>query len=201
MGSILASARRAGLGQAACEGEQAVKRARQEDDTAGEIQPPVEIFGMPGHLVRRMHQASQAIFDVELAAAGYDLTSVQYAALTVIAARPGLDQATLASAIAFDRPTTGGVIDRVEAKGFVRRENDPEDRRLRRLYLQPAGKAALDGATPIVRRVQELMLQGLSVPERATLLRLLAKALTAVGDFARPTARAKAARHAASGRR
>ena len=156
---------------------------------------------MPGHLVRRMHQASQAIFDAEIAAAGFDLTSVQFAALTVIAARPGLDQATLASAIAFDRPTTGGVIDRLEAKGLVRRENDPEDRRLRRLYLQPAGKAALAGATPVVQRIQELMLQGLSAPERTTLLRLLAKALAAVGDVARPTARAKAASQAASVRR
>jgi DNA-binding MarR family transcriptional regulator len=47
---------------------------------------------------------------------------VRYAALPVIAARPGLDQAALAGAIAFDRPTTGGVIDRLEAKGLVRRQ-------------------------------------------------------------------------------
>lgn len=175
-----------------------MKRARQQDAAADGIKPPVEIYGMPGHLVRRMHQASQAIFDVEIAAAGYDLTSVQYAALTVIAARPGLDQATLAGAIAFDRPTTGGVIDRLEVKGLVRRQNDPEDRRLRRLYLQPAGKTTLDGVTPVVQRIQGLMLQGLSAPERATLLRLLAKALTAVGDVARPTVRGKALTHTAS---
>ena len=37
-------------------------------------------------------------------------------------ANPGIDQARLATAIAFDRATTGGVIDRLEAKGLVRRE-------------------------------------------------------------------------------
>ena len=86
---------------------------------------------MPGHLIRRMQQASLAIFDTEMARAGCDLTSVQYAALVAIAAQPGLDQATLASVIAFDRVTTGGVIDRLEAKGDVRREMPSDDRRSR----------------------------------------------------------------------
>jgi MarR family transcriptional regulator, temperature-dependent positive regulator of motility len=148
---------------------------------------PSEIYGMPGHLVRRMHQAAQAIFDAQVNEAGIDLTSVQFAALATIGATPGIDQATLAHAIAFDRPTTGGVIDRLETKGFVRREITKVDRRMRHLYLEPAGKAILDGATPIVRRVQDLMLEGLTEAERATLLQLLAKALRAVGDASRPT--------------
>ena len=150
---------------------------------------PSEIYGMPGHLVRRMHQASQAIFDATVAEAGIDLTSVQFAALAVIGATPGIDQATLASAIAFDRPTTGGVVDRLEAKGFVRREITKADRRMRHLYLEPAGKAVLDGVTPIARRVQDLMLEGLSETERATFLRLVSKALRAVGDSSRPALR------------
>jgi MarR family transcriptional regulator, temperature-dependent positive regulator of motility len=150
---------------------------------------PSEIYGMPGHLVRRMHQASQAIFDVQVAGAGIDLTSVQFAALAVIGATPGIDQATLANAIAFDRPTTGGVIDRLEAKGFVRREITKADRRMRHLYLEPAGDAILTVAAPVARRVQDLMLEGLSGPERATLLRLLSKALRAVGGSNRPALR------------
>ena len=142
----------------------------------------LEIYAMPGHLLRRMHQTSQAIFDIEVSAAGFDLTSVQYAALAAIAARPGLGQAALASAIAYDRPTTGGVIDRLEAKGFVRRENDPLDRRSRRLYLEHRGEAVLEHVTPVVRRVQDQMLAGLSATEQKSFLRLLAKALKAVGN-------------------
>ncbi len=143
---------------------------------------------MPGNLIRRMHQASQAIFDAEVAAAGFDLTSVQFAALTVIAARPGLDQATLASAISFDRATTGGVIDRLEAKGLVRREIPKSDRRSRHLHVEPAGKVILEGVTPVVRRVQEMMMAGLSESERAKLLHLLSKALNAVSDVNRSSA-------------
>ena len=156
------------------------------------MQAPIAIYGMPGHLIRRMHQASQAIFDSAITEVGFGLTSVQYAALTVIAARPGLDQATLASAIAFDRPTTGGVIDRLEAKGLVRREIAKGDRRSRRLHLQPAGRQVLEGATPVVERVQERMLAGLNAAEQATLLRLLSKALKAVGEVSRPAAKSPA---------
>jgi MarR family transcriptional regulator, temperature-dependent positive regulator of motility len=164
------------------------QRQTEPQKVAGAVDPS-EVYGMPGHLVRRMHQASQAIFDAQMATAGIDLTSVQYAALAMIGATPGIDQASLASAIAFDRPTTGGVIDRLEAKGFVRREITKADRRMRHLYSEPAGKAVLDAATPVVRSVQGLMLEGLSESERATLLRLLSKALRAVGDSSRPALR------------
>ena len=157
--------------------------------TDSDLATAVEIHDMPGHLVRRMHQASQAIFDAQIAAAGFDLTSVQFAALTTIAARPGLDQATLAAAIAFDRATTGGVIDRLESKGLVRREITRADRRQRHLYLEPAGEIVLTATTPVVQRVQGMMLAGLEPQERATLLRLLSKALQAVGDVSRPTVR------------
>jgi MarR family transcriptional regulator, temperature-dependent positive regulator of motility len=159
---------------------------------AVEAVEPSEIHRMPGHLIRRMHQVSQAIFDSSVTAAKLDLTSVQFAALAMIGANPGIDQATLANVIAFDRPTTGGVIDRLEAKGFVRREITKVDRRMRHLYLEPAGQATLDSATPIVRRVQDLMLEGLSETERATFLRLLSKALHAVGGASRPSLKSAA---------
>jgi MarR family transcriptional regulator, temperature-dependent positive regulator of motility len=147
------------------------------DETLVADGDPLELYGMPGHLIRRLHQVSQAIFDAEAAAAGIDLTSVQFAALTMIAANPGIDQARLANAIAFDRATTGGVIDRLEAKGFVRREIVKTDRRARRLHLEAAGETTLHVAMPIVRHAQTLMLKALNDKEQATLLRLMAKAV------------------------
>lgn len=158
-------------------------RARRDSEEA----MPLEFYGMPGHLIRRMHQASQAIFDRAMAEAGFDLTSVQFAALSTIAARPGLDQARLAAAIAFDRPTTGGVIDRLEAKGLVRRKVSAGDRRARELYAEAKGEAVLSAVRPIVRKVQKRMLHALSAQEQATLLRLLSKALDQIADVSRAT--------------
>jgi MarR family transcriptional regulator, temperature-dependent positive regulator of motility len=145
------------------------------DETTYVTSDVAELYGMPGHLIRRMHQASQAIFDSEVGAVGIDLTSVQFAALTMIAANPGIDQARLAAAISFDRATTGGVIDRLEAKGFVRREIVKTDRRARRLHLEAAGLTTLEAATPVVRHAQTLMLKSLSDKEQVTLMRLLSK--------------------------
>jgi MarR family transcriptional regulator, temperature-dependent positive regulator of motility len=156
---------------------------------------PIEIYDMPGHLIRRLHQASQAAFDAEVTNGGFDLTPVQFAALFVAAVRPGLDQASLATAIAFDRATTGGVIDRLEAKGLLRREVAKGDRRSRLLYPQPAGIEMIERALPAVRKVQEIILQGLSDEEKMTFARLARKALHGAGTGAagRPVAEGREA--------
>lgn len=147
--------------------------------------PPDEIYAMPGHLIRRMQQASVAIFENEIRQAGYDLTPVQFAAMNMIAAFPGLDQATLAQKIAYDRVTIGGVVDRLEQKGYVRREVDVNDRRARRVFLMPAGEAALQEVQPIVLDIQGHILAGLSTEEQQMLCRLMQKALDKVGDISR----------------
>jgi MarR family transcriptional regulator, temperature-dependent positive regulator of motility len=144
-----------------------------------------EIYDMPGHLIRRLQQASAAIFDNEIRQAGIDLTPVQFAALTMIAANPGLDQASLAQGIAYDRVTIGGVVDRLEQKNLVRREIAEKDRRARNLYLQPLGRQVLAEARPVVAHVQDAILRGLSQPDSEHLCRLLRKALDAVGDVSR----------------
>jgi MarR family transcriptional regulator, temperature-dependent positive regulator of motility len=150
-----------------------------------DLSAALPISGMPGHLIRRLHQASVAIFDNEIRQAGFDLTPVQFAALTMIEARPGLDQATLALGIAYDRVTLGGVVDRLEQKGYVRREIAAQDRRARQVFLLPAGEAVLAGVRPIVERVQAHILAGLSADENEALCRLMGKALDAVGEITR----------------
>jgi MarR family transcriptional regulator, temperature-dependent positive regulator of motility len=148
-----------------------------------------EIAVMPGHLIRRLQQASVAIFDNEMRQGGFDLTPVQFAALTMIAANPGLDQATLAQGIAYDRVTIGGVVDRLEQKGLARREVSETDRRARQLFLQKSGKDALAEVRPIVDSVQMSILKGLDADEAHELCRLLRKALDAVGDVSRTSTR------------
>ncbi len=133
----------------------------------------VELYGMPGHLIRRAHQISTAIFAAECAA--YDLTSVQYAAMVMIGRHAALDATRLSSLIAFDRSTIGGVLDRLEGKGWIKREPSPGDRRAKRLCLTASGEELLDNVRPAVHRVQERLLEPLSVRDRRAIVRLLAK--------------------------
>ncbi|MEZ5739070.1 MAG: MarR family transcriptional regulator [Burkholderiaceae bacterium] len=132
---------------------------------------------MAGPLIRRLHQQSTQVFQTQTQAAGLDLTSVQFAALDVIAEQPGIDQAGLAAAISFDRATIGGVIGRLEQKGFVQRIVNDQDRRARRLNLTPAGERLLAASRPLVEALQADILAPLAPSERATFVTLARKAL------------------------
>jgi DNA-binding MarR family transcriptional regulator len=132
---------------------------------------------MAGHLIRRLHQQSTQVFQERTQAAGFDLTSVQFAALDAIALQPGIDQASLAATIGFDRATIGGVVDRLELKGLVQRMVSAQDRRSRRLHLTPAGELLLGACRPLVEALQADILGPLSPAERTAFLALAHKAL------------------------
>ena len=144
-----------------------------------------QLYPMPAHLIRRAHRISGALFAEEVGA--HDLTSVQFGALHAIRAHPGVDATRLSALIAFDRSILGGVLERLEAKGWILREHAAGDRRAKRLRLTGEGEALLGQVEGPVRRVQERLLAPLSRQDRATLLRLLAE-LTDLHAPARPEA-------------
>lgn len=150
-----------------------------------------ELQDLPGHLVRRLQQIAVAIFMDEMAEAGVDLTPVQYAALATVSSRPGLDQASLAGSIAYDRNTIGGVVDRLVQKGHLARDVSGRDRRARELRLTPQGQALLAAVAPAVARAQALILSGLDHDEQAMFMALLRKATTAANDRSRAPLKAR----------
>lgn len=129
------------------------------------------IYAMPGHLIRRAHQISTAIFAEECAA--FDLTAIQYAALSAIHTHADLDATRLSGVIAFDRTTIGGVLDRLENKGWIKREPSLTDRRIKLLRSTPAGAKLLDNVEGAVARVQKRLLEPLLEEDRETFLSLL----------------------------
>jgi MarR family transcriptional regulator, temperature-dependent positive regulator of motility len=132
---------------------------------------------MAGHLIRRLQQQSAQVFQAKTQAAGFDLTSVQFAALDAIAEQPGIDQATLAATIGFDRATIGGVIERLETKGLLQRMVSEQDRRARLLTLTREGAKLLATCRPVVETLQADILAPLTAKERAAFLALAQKAL------------------------
>jgi DNA-binding MarR family transcriptional regulator len=122
---------------------------------------------MAGHLIRRLHQQSTQIFVQRTQAAGYDLTPVQYAALDAIGSHPGSDQAFVAEAIGYDRATIGGVIERLEKKGWIRRVVSTHDRRARELSLTPDGQRIKQDLRKIVEDLQHDILAPLSAQEQS----------------------------------
>jgi len=132
---------------------------------------------MAGHLIRRLHQQSTLVFVQRTQEAGFDVTPIQFAALDAIANEPGMDQATLAEQIAYDRATIGGVIERLEQKGWVRRVVSERDRRARELSLTPEGQRILKALLPVVRDLQDDILSSLTEADRARFLKLARQAV------------------------
>jgi DNA-binding MarR family transcriptional regulator len=134
-----------------------------------------EFLDMPGFLIRRAHQTATALFADYMAQANLPLTPFQFAALSAIAAHPGLDQASVATMADCDRATMGGVLDRLAERGLILRQTSPKDRRAKVLDLTPEGAALLEQATPIAAKVQHQLTAGLHPDERKQLAGLLEK--------------------------
>jgi DNA-binding MarR family transcriptional regulator len=132
------------------------------------------IHHMPGHLIRRLQQVAVRLF---FARVGLDMTPVQFAALAAAAQRQPIDQARLSALIGYDRATMGGVIGRLEARGWLARSTSRADRRVRMVRITPSGRKALARALPVVRSVQQMLLESLDAAERKRFKHLCLKIL------------------------
>ena len=144
---------------------------------------PLVLGELPGHYIRRLQQIAVGVFMEETQAFG--LTPVQFAALHAVEQHPGIDQSTLAAGIGFDTSTIGGVIDRLEARGWVERRVSPQDRRVRQLFVTVAGGELLHEVQVAVLRTQERILAPLSAAEQAAFLRMLKTLVEANNDASR----------------
>jgi DNA-binding MarR family transcriptional regulator len=145
------------------------------------------IYDAPGHLIRRAQQIAVALFLEETGP--FDVTPPQYAALVAIAHYPGLDQRSLANAIAIDRSTIGDLVTRLEMRGLVAR-TPGDDRRTKSLTITPTGHELIERIAPHVARAQERILFGLGPSERQTFLAMLSRLV----DIHNETSRAPLAR-------
>lgn len=145
--------------------------------------PPVELDGLPGHHIRRLHQIAVAIFLQETEAHG--ITPVQYGALQAVANAPGIDQRTLAGSIGLDTSTVAGVVDRLESRGLLRRGASPNDRRVRLLTLTDEGQALLAAVLPDMHKAQQRILAPLPQAERAEFMRMLRTLVEANNELSR----------------
>ena len=122
-----------------------------------------------GFLLRKASQRHIAIFGAHIAG----LTPQQFSALVKTRELGPVSQNRLGRATAMDAATVKGVADRLRARGLVRAEPDPDDRRQLLLSVTEAGARMAAEAIPRAKRITEETLAPLSAAERATLLRLL----------------------------
>jgi len=107
------------------------------------------------------------------------VTMPQLTLLDWISASPGCGVQDIATGLGLTAPTVSVSVRRLEAAGLVERRPDPQDGRAIQLLLTAQGQALHQRARAFRREKMQRLLAGLSGQERATLLSLLERAISA----------------------
>ncbi|MGV0714172.1 MarR family transcriptional regulator [Mycolicibacterium sp. XJ662] len=126
-------------------------------------------------LIREVIAAEQPVL------AEHGLSMWGYAVLLALDNSPVRTQAALAAAIGADKTRIIPTLDQLQAKGYIVRRPDPDDRRVRLLEITEAGRTVKDAAQAAIQRGEERWLSMLSADERKVFLRALAK-MTGFGE-------------------
>jgi DNA-binding MarR family transcriptional regulator len=135
-----------------------------------------------GHLVGRARAEMLAAIDTELTKDEFlgplEVTASQLIVIVNLAGRECATSASeLCKGISYDAGAMTRMLDRLEAKGLVRRTRSPDDRRLVNLELTQAGKAAYPRLREISMRVLNHALRDFTVDEARQLEELLRRVL------------------------
>ncbi len=125
-------------------------------------------------LLYMMHELSRLIsVHFDKAMAQHNLTHSQWWALMHIFEREGVTQTELASIMQLGRASAGGVLERLEAKGWIERRADPRDNRVRRVYLRDAAVPVFELMNEEGQRVFRTWLRGVAPDDEEEALKVL----------------------------
>lgn len=153
-----------------------LRQALQAVNKSGMAEPTKTTAGyrlsdQVGFNLRRANQRHVAIFARHVAG----LTPTQFAALARLYEKGAISQNLLGRLTAMDSATIKGVVERLRGKGFVISGPDPDDRRLRRVELTDAGRAAFETARAQALEARTETVAPFTEDEARTFEALLAK--------------------------
>ncbi|MEY6433643.1 MarR family transcriptional regulator [Thioalkalicoccus limnaeus] len=105
------------------------------------------------------------------------LSTGTFPALLVLWEGDGLTQRELIDRLDVEQPTMTHTLARMERDGLIRRDQDPADGRVRRIWLTESARALEAPATAAAAQVNTSALEQLSPEERAAFLALIRKVI------------------------
>lgn len=122
-------------------------------------------------LLAKAHQRAQGVLKGHLQAFG--LTPVQCLFMESLWEEDGLSVGEIGRRIALDTATLAGVLDRMVTAGWVRRETDPDDGRVARVYLTEKAQATVTSLAAAIERTNNELLHNLNGEEKLLFKRFL----------------------------
>lgn len=143
------------------------KASAAEEPDFGELD---EIVGF--HL-RLAHGAVYRHFTESFAE--LDLTQKQVSVLWMVGDVPGLAQIEVGTRLRMDRATTMTIVNRLQARGYLRRERSDSDGRKQALHLTEDGKKALMQAKSCIAEHEKWLKSRFTREESEKLVEMLAR--------------------------
>lgn len=123
----------------------------------------------------------------------YDLTEAQFNVLFSLKFAPGtVTQAELGKRLVVTRASITSVLDKLETKNLVRREDVPGNRRIHHIELTDSGMELIERVEPVYREQVHRALKDLSDDGCASLIDFLEKSRERVGQMLSPEAKQRA---------
>ncbi len=107
----------------------------------------------------------------------FQLTRDEWRVLAALAESDAMKSTAAALYTTLDKMQVSRACGRLEGRGLIRRDEDPEDRRNKILRLTPEGRDLLDQVVPLVQAREADLLQALDFQERLALEQVLDKLL------------------------
>ncbi|MFV8053499.1 MarR family winged helix-turn-helix transcriptional regulator [Mycobacterium sp. 48b] len=126
-----------------------------------------DLAAMLAPLLREMIAAEQPVLDA------HGLSMWGYVVLIALDRSSVRTQAALAEAIGADKTRIIRTLDDLQQQGFIEREADPDDRRVRLLAITEEGRAVKDAVQRDIQRGEERWLGELTADDRKVFLRVL----------------------------
>jgi MarR family transcriptional regulator for hemolysin len=124
-----------------------------------------------GYMFTDVARLLRTVFERRVRSLG--LTRAQWVVIARLHRRPGLSQSEVADLLEIEKATAGRLIDRMEAKGWLERRADPNDRRINRLHLTAEAEHLHALIWPLAEDMVDEALSELSYTERRALSGLL----------------------------
>lgn len=134
----------------------------------------------PIHLLHRAGQCAGDVFHGEIG--DTDLTPRQYAVLLTVAQNEGLSQTQLVERTGVDRSTLADIVRRMLKKGLLQRRRTKEDARAYAVRLTDEGWRVLNICEPVVKRIEQRILDALPEGNRDQFLEDLSVIIESLSD-------------------
>ncbi|MCP4820128.1 MAG: MarR family transcriptional regulator [Shimia sp.] len=129
---------------------------------------PPKIF----YLMNRAYAALARAADRRTKAEG-DVSLAQHGVLFALTMEDGLTVSALAKMLSMGKPSVSGMVDRMAARGLVRREKDAGDGRVVRVFLQAEGATLVARTNPVVKEMNAALLAPFDATEQDVIRRFL----------------------------